>query len=75
MIKNKLSIKFYSEPIYEQKYMPKENMHFTCIACITIDSVMRIDKKILPQELDSENVGAKFDAELMAKLKSGSDSE
>ena len=45
MIKNKLSIKFYSEPIYEQKYMPKENMHFTCIACITIDSVMRIDKK------------------------------
>ena len=26
-------------------------------------------------ELDSEKVGAKFDAELMAKLKSGSDSE
>ena len=25
--------------------MPKENMHYTCIACITIDSVMRIDKK------------------------------
>ena len=23
--------------------MPKENMHYTCIACITIDSVMRID--------------------------------
>ena len=23
----------------------KENMHYTCIACITIDSVMRIDKK------------------------------
>ena len=27
---------------------PKENMHFTCIACITIDSVMRIDKKKKP---------------------------
>ena len=25
--------------------MPKENMHYTCLACTTIDSVMRIDKK------------------------------
>ena len=25
--------------------MPKENMHYTCIACIAIDSVMKIDKK------------------------------
>ena len=25
--------------------VPKENMHYTCIACITIDSVMKIDKK------------------------------
>ena len=25
--------------------IPKENMHYTCTACITIDSVMRIDKK------------------------------
>ena len=25
--------------------VPKENMHYTCIACITIDSVLRIDKK------------------------------
>ena len=25
--------------------VPKENMHYTCIACITIDSVIRIDKK------------------------------
>ena len=67
VIKNKLSIKFQSKPIYEQKYlkakvrefdgviktnflgndMPKENMHYTCIACITIDSVLRIDKKII----------------------------
>ena len=29
--------------------MSKENMHYTCIACITIDSVMRIDKKNHPQ--------------------------
>ena len=67
VIKNKLSIKFHSKPIYEQKYlkakvrefdgviktnflgndMPKENMHYTCIACITIDSVMRMDKKTI----------------------------
>ena len=68
-IKNKLGIKFHSEPVYEYKYLkakvrefdgviktnflgndiPKENMHYTCIACITIDSVMRIDKKNHPQ--------------------------
>ena len=65
VIKNKLSIKFHSKPIYEQKYLkakvrefdgviktnflgndiPKENMHYTCIACVTIDSVMKTDKK------------------------------
>ena len=28
---------------------PKENMHYTCIAWITIDSVMRMDKKYYPQ--------------------------
>ena len=25
--------------------MPKENVHYTCIACITIDPVLTIDKK------------------------------
>ena len=69
VIKNKLGIKFHSEPVYEYKYlktkvreydgvikilflnnsMPKENMHYTCIACITIDSVMKIDEKYFPQ--------------------------
>ena len=69
VIKNILSIKFHSQPLYDQKYLkakvrefdsvirtkflgndtPKENMHYTCIACITIDSVMRIDKKNHPQ--------------------------
>ena len=29
--------------------VPKENMHYTCIAYITIDSVMRMDKKNHPQ--------------------------
>ena len=29
--------------------IPKENMHYPCIACITIDSFMRIDKKNHPQ--------------------------
>ena len=27
--------------------VPKENMHYTGIVCIAIDSVMRIDKKII----------------------------
>ena len=67
VIKNKLVIKFHSEPVYEYGYLkakirefdgviktnflgddvPKENMHYTCIACITIDSLMRIDKKTI----------------------------
>ena len=81
--------------------MPKENMHYTCIACITIDSVMRMDKKNYPQvyleecsyrvkkpqmsrfidaelESDSESdseAESKSDTKLMAKLKSGSDSD
>ena len=57
IIKNKIGIKFHSEPIYDQKYIKskirefdgviktnflgngesKENMHYTCIACVTID--------------------------------------
>ena len=76
-------------------------MHYTCIACITIDSVMRMDKKNHPQvyleeckyrikkiqmsrfinaelksdsESDSE-AESKSDTELMAKLKSDSDSD
>ena len=30
--------------------IPKENVHYTCIACITIDSVMKMDKKNYPQD-------------------------
>ena len=29
--------------------VPKENMHYTCVACITIHSVMRLEKKNYPQ--------------------------
>ena len=67
--KDKLGIKFHSEPVYEYKYlkakvrefdsviktnfwgngMPKENMYYTCIACISIDSITNIDKKNHPQ--------------------------
>ena len=69
IIKNKLGIKFHSEPIYEKKNLkakirefdgdiktnflgnglPKENMYYTCIACITIDSIMKMNKKNYPQ--------------------------
>ena len=69
VVKNKLNIKFHSQPIYENKYLktkvrefdgniktnflgnnvPKENTHYTCIACITIDSVMKMNKKNYPQ--------------------------
>ena len=68
VIKNKLNIKFHSEPVYEYKYlktkvrefngeikttflnngMPKENIQYSCIACITIDSVIDFDKKNHP---------------------------
>ena len=67
VIKNKLNIKFHSQPIYENKYLktkarefdgsiktnflgnnvPKENTYYTCIACITIDSVLKMNKKII----------------------------
>ena len=63
VIKDKLGIKFHSEPVYEYKYlqgfngmiktnflnngMRRENMHYTCIACIIIDSILTIDKKII----------------------------
>ena len=29
--------------------VPKENMHCACTACVTIDSVMKMDKKNYPQ--------------------------
>ena len=29
--------------------MPKENVHYTCIDCMTIDSVIKMEKKNYPQ--------------------------
>ena len=69
VIKDKLGIKFHSEPVYKYKYLktkvrefdgviktnilgkgiPKENMYYTCIYCITIDSVLRINLKNHPK--------------------------
>ena len=68
-IKELLGIKFYSEPIYEEKYIkakvktfscvintlfsgdeiPNERVKYTSISCISIDSVIRINKKSYPQ--------------------------
>ena len=99
MIKNKLSTKFHSEPIHEQKYLkakvrefdgvmktnflgndtPKENLHYTCIACITIDSVKRMDKKNHPQvyleECKYRRKKIQMSRFINTELKSDSDSE
>ena len=64
-IKDILNVEFYSQPIYDDKYIktkikafvntintlfsgdeiPKERIHYVCIAEICIDSVLRLDKK------------------------------
>ena len=99
MIKNKLGIKFHSEPLYEQKYLKakvskfdgviklnflcndisNENIHYTCIACITIDSVMKIDNKHLPQvylaECKYRIKKTQISKFINTELKSDSDSE
>ena len=69
VIKNKLNIKFHSQPIYENKYLkakvrefdgniktnflgndlPNENMYYTRIAYITVDSAIKMNKKNYPQ--------------------------
>ena len=35
--------------IFEGDEIPKERVHYTCIAAINIDSVMKMDKKSYPQ--------------------------
>ena len=59
--------------------MPKENMYYTCIACITIDSILRINKKNHPQ-VYLEECKYKINKTQMPKfikteLKSDSDSD
>ena len=66
-IKNILSTKFHSQPVYDEKYIktevksfnevvnkifpdneiPKKINHYTCIAAICIDSVIKIDKNAI----------------------------
>ena len=62
-IKEKLNINFHSEPIYDKKYIKAKvreydrviktnflgNIRYTCIACLVIDSVVRMNKKNYPQ--------------------------
>ena len=98
-IKNKLNIKFYSMPVYDEKYkkakvrefdgviktkflgneVPKESMHYTCIACITIDSVMKMKKKnysqVYLEECKYRVKKAKTTKLVEAELESGSELE
>ena len=68
-IKELLGVKFYTEPIYEDKYIktkvktfssvintffteneiPKERVEYACIACISVDPVLRADEKNYPE--------------------------
>ena len=57
----------------------KENEHYTCIACVTIDSVMRIEKKNYPQvyleECKYKIKKTKMTNFIKAELESDSESE
>ena len=63
--------------------IPKESMHYTCITCITIDSVVRMEKKNYPQvyleecKYKSKKIKmSKFiNTELESESESGSESE
>ena len=68
-IKELLGVKFYSDPIHDDKYIktkvktfshvvntffsgdeiPKERVACICISCISIDSVLKLDRKYYPQ--------------------------
>ena len=65
--------------LFYLKYIPKENTHYTCIACITIDPVMRMGKKNDPQvyleECKYRIKKIKMSRFINAELKSDSDSE
>ena len=59
--------------------IPKENMHYSCIACITIDSVMRMEKKnhlqVYLEECKYRTKKTKTTKFIEAELKSESESE
>ena len=58
--------------------IPKESMYYTCIACITIDSVMRMEKNNYPQvyleEIKYKIKKIKMSKVIDTKLESGSES-
>ena len=63
--------------------IPIENKHYTCIACITIDSVMRVENKNYPQvyleeckyKIKQTKMTNFIKAELESDLDSDSESE
>ena len=60
--------------------LPKKNMHYTCIACITIDSVMKMDKKVIRkfiQQIQSKKIQMSrfINAELESDSESDSEAE
>ena len=59
--------------------VPKENMHYTCIACITIDSVMRMNKinysQIYLEECKYKAKKIQMSRFISTELESDSDSE
>ena len=59
--------------------MPKENMYYSCIACVTIDSVMNFNKKNHPQvyleECKYRTKKTKIPKFIKNELKSDSDSD
>ena len=63
--------------------VPKENMHYTCIACITIDTVMRMEKKNYLQvyleeckyKIKKNNVSKFINAELESESESELESD
>ena len=97
-MKETLSIKFHSIPVYDEKYkkvkvrefngaieanflgdeVPKENEHYTCIVCITIDSVMRMERKnylqVYLEECKYKINKTKMTKFIEAELKSDSES-
>ena len=58
---------------------PKENMYYTCIACISIDSVMKVNKKNYPQvyleECKYKIMKTQMTRFINVELESDSDSE
>ena len=63
--------------------MCRKNMSYTCIACITIDSVMRMDQKHYPQvcleeckyKIKKRQMSRFINTELNLNLESDSDDE